>query len=278
MRRAAMSPSRVKDFQQCPLKFRYRTVDRLPEPPSSAALRGTLVHAVLERLYDLPAAGRTEDAAHALVDPQWAALVARDPDLLRLFSSQEDLASWLAQGRALVSNYFRMENPRRLEPAARERLVEVEIGDGILLRGYIDRVDRAATGAIRLVDYKTGKSPSERFSAEALFQMRFYALMIWRLEGTPPARLQLVYLGDGRTLTLDPHPEDLISFEAELTGLWERIEASARTGDFPARRSALCPWCSFQPLCPAFGGDVPPVPGDGISALLGVRRPATAGG
>lgn len=273
-----MSPSRVKDFQQCPLKFRYRTVDRLPEASSPAAVRGTLVHAVLERLFDLPAAGRDEDAALALVDPQWAALVAREPEVLQLFGSQEDLAAWLAQARALVSNYFRMENPRRLEPAERECLVEVEISDGILLRGYIDRVDRAPTGATRLVDYKTGKSPSERFSAEALFQMRFYALMMWRLEGTAPARLQLVYLGDGRTLTLDPHPDDLAEFETSLLGLWSRIEAAARTGDFPARRSPLCPWCSFQPLCPAFGGRVPPLPEEGVSALLGVRRTATAGG
>lgn len=273
-----MSPSRVKDFQQCPLKFRYRTVDRLPEPPSPAALRGTLVHAVLERLFDLPAAGRTEDAALALLDPQWAELVGRDPALLDLFSSEEDLAAWLSHGRSLVSTYFRMENPRRLEPAAREHLVEVEIADGILLRGFIDRVDKAATGALRLVDYKTGRSPSERFSAEALFQMRFYALMVWRLEGTPPARLQLVYLGDGRTLTLDPRPEDLGAFEADLAALWRRIEATARSGDFRARRSALCPWCSFQSLCPAFGGDVPPVPDEGVNALLEVRRPATVGG
>lgn len=273
-----MSPSRAKDFQQCPLKFRYRTVDRLPEEPSPAALRGTLVHAVLEGLFDLPAAGRTEDAALALLDPQWAALVARDPDLLRLFSGQADLDGWLAQGRVLVSTYFRMENPRRLEPAERERLIEVEIADGILLRGYIDRVDRAATGAIRLVDYKTGRSPSERFSAEALFQMRFYALMIWRLEGRAPARLQLVYLGDGRTLTLDPHAEDLAVFEGSLRSLWCRIEATARSGDFPARRSALCPWCSFQPLCPVFGGEVPALPEEGLNALLEVRRPATAGG
>ncbi len=58
----ALSPSRAGDFQQCPLLFRYRTVDRLPEPPSAAATLGTLVHAVLERLYDLPARERTVEA------------------------------------------------------------------------------------------------------------------------------------------------------------------------------------------------------------------------
>lgn len=272
-----MSPSRAQDFRQCPLKFRYRTVDRIAEPPSPAAARGTLVHTVLERLFDLPATARDERAAHALLDPAWETLVERQPAVPAMFATDAELAAWLGEARSLISNYFRMENPRRLEPAARERLIEVEIADGILLRGFIDRVDRAANGATRLVDYKTGKSPGERFTAEALFQMRFYALMMWRLEGTAPARLQLVYLGDGRTLTLDPHPDDLAEFEVGLTGLWSEIEGAARGGEFPARQSALCSWCSFQPLCPVFGGTVAPPPEDGLSALLGVRRSATPG-
>ena len=62
-RRAALSPSRAKDFKQCPLLFRLRMVDRLDEPGALATHRGTLVHAVLERLYDLPAGERTVSAA-----------------------------------------------------------------------------------------------------------------------------------------------------------------------------------------------------------------------
>ena len=62
-RRAALSPSRAKDFMQCPLMFRLRTVDRLPDPGSLATHKGTLVHGVLERLYDLPARERTREAA-----------------------------------------------------------------------------------------------------------------------------------------------------------------------------------------------------------------------
>ena len=275
MKRSALSASRAKDFQQCPLMFRYRTVDRLPEAPKPAAVKGTLVHAVLERLYDLPAAERTEERASLLVDPQWASLLSRTPEFLAMFEGDTDLEAFLSQARALVANYFRMENPRRLEPAAREQFVEVEIGEGILLRGFIDRVDRAPTGAVRIVDYKTGKSPNPRFSEEALYQMRFYALMMWRLEGVMPARLHLVYLGDGRTLTLDPQEEELLDFERQVAGLWDVIEKAAREGNFPPRRTPLCPWCSFQSLCPLFGGEVPPLPEDGVTALLGVRREAS---
>jgi putative RecB family exonuclease len=55
----------------CPLLYRFRTIDRLPEPPSSDATRGTVVHGVLERLFDLPAARRTPEEAVQLVRPQW---------------------------------------------------------------------------------------------------------------------------------------------------------------------------------------------------------------
>ena len=76
---AALSPSRAKDFKQCPLLFRFRVIDRLAEPPSPEALRGTLVHAVLERLFDAPALERTEATAQALLDPLWQERLAASP-------------------------------------------------------------------------------------------------------------------------------------------------------------------------------------------------------
>lgn len=252
--------------------FRYRTVDRLPEPPSSAATRGTLVHAVLEKLFDLPAAERVEGAAQALVEPSWDAMTTTRPELHSLFVEAGDVDAFMAQVRALVTNYFAMENPRRLDPTARERFVEVELASGVLLRGFVDRIDTAPNGAVRVVDYKTGKAPSPRFTADALFQMKFYGLVLWKLDGVVPARLQLVYLGDGRTLTLDPHPEDLAAFESELEALWARIEDAARREDFRPKKSPLCPWCPFQSLCPEFGGEIPAFPPGGVGKLLTVRR------
>src|SRR3954454_7071994 len=70
-RRPSLSPSRAADFKTCPLLYRFRTIDRLPERKSLAAVRGTLVHSVLERLYDLPAAERTVESALELVQPAW---------------------------------------------------------------------------------------------------------------------------------------------------------------------------------------------------------------
>jgi putative RecB family exonuclease len=87
----ALSPSRASDFKQCPLLYRFRAVDKLPAPPSPAAARGTLVHAVLERLFDLPAGERNPSAAGALLGPQWDALVEAEPGLAAMIEDDEQL-------------------------------------------------------------------------------------------------------------------------------------------------------------------------------------------
>jgi len=252
---------------QCPLLYRFRVIDRLPEPPSAAAARGTLVHSVLERLFDLPAAGRTAAAAADLVQPQWRALVAAEPELSVLVDGDDPEASarWFADAVGLIERWFTLEDPTLLEPAERELYVETEL-DGLILRGYVDRLDIAASGELRVVDYKTGRSPSELFEAKALFQMKFYALVLWRLRGVVPTMLQLVYLGNAEIVRYLPDEADLLATERKLKALWLAIERAATTGDWRPRTSRLCDWCEHRSLCPAWGGTPPPLP-DGAARL-----------
>ncbi|WP_241175708.1 RecB family exonuclease [Modestobacter sp. KNN46-3] len=269
-RRPSLSPSRAADFKSCPLLYRFRTIDRLPEKKSRAAVRGTLVHAVLEKLYDLPAAERTVAAAQTLVAPAWDEL-REEPGVAELFEAPEgeqaeSLEAWLASAGQLVETYFRLEDPTRIQPHGREELVEVTLPDGLLLRGYVDRLDVAPTGALRVVDYKTGGMPREAFEAKALFQMKFYALVLWRTRGVVAAQLKLLYLKDGDALTYAPDEAELLRFERTLQAIWAAIERAVATGDFRANKSRLCSWCDHQALCPAFGGTPPPFPADAAAA------------
>lgn len=269
-RRAALSPSRINDFKQCPLLFRFRSIDRLPEPPSSAATRGTLVHTVLERLFDLPARERTAASARALLGPAWDALRSREPAVGEMFTDDGALQRWLDGATGLLETYFSLEDPRRLEPAEREMLCEVELPSGVMLRGIVDRLDVARDGALRVVDYKTGRSPGEAFAGAAMFQMRFYALLLWRLRGVVPRRLQLVYLGDGRVVTYDPDEASLLATERTVEAVWAAIERATRAAEFTAKPSRLCGWCAHQALCPSFGGTPPEWPVESAERLLGV--------
>ncbi|MEI5131711.1 RecB family exonuclease [Streptomyces libani] len=259
----ALSPSRASDFMQCPLLYRFRVIDRLPEQPSAAATRGTVVHAVLERLFDAPAAERTAAGARAMVPGEWEKLLAKRPELAGLFAEDpegERLAGWLAEAEALVERWFSLEDPTRLEPADRELYVETVLESGLQLRGFIDRVDVAPTGEVRIVDYKTGKAPRPQFAEGALFQMKFYALVMWRLRGVVPRRLQLVYLGSGDVVTYDPDEADLRGVERKLLALWEAIQLATATGDWRPRPTKLCGWCDHQAHCPEFGGTPPVYP------------------
>ncbi len=186
----SLSPSRAADFMTCPLLYRFRVLDRLPEPPSPAAARGTLVHAVLERLFDEPAAGRTPAAARTLLAPQWERLAAEEPALTGLFDDDAERVAWLDEAAQMLDRYFTLEDPTRIEPAHREMSVRTMLESGLTLRGYIDRLDIAPTGEIRIVDYKTGTAPREEYEARALFQMKFYAVVLWRTprhDSPPPA-------------------------------------------------------------------------------------------
>jgi putative RecB family exonuclease len=263
-RRPALSPSRAGDFKQCPLLYRFRAVDRLPERPSRVQVRGTLVHAVLEELYELPAADRVPAAARALLGPTWAALCTREPELAdQLFSGPDDpeLADWLDSAGPLLDTYFALEDPRRLEPAARELLVETELDSGLLLRGYIDRLDVAPDGQLRVVDYKTGAAPRQVVEARALFQMKFYALVLLHLRGVVPTQLRLLYLADGESLSYEPDEAELRRFERTLDAIWSAILRAGRDGDFRPNPSRMCEWCSHRTICPAWDGTPPEYPG-----------------
>ncbi|MEV7690536.1 RecB family exonuclease [Streptomyces bungoensis] len=260
---ASLSPSRASDFMQCPLLYRFRVIDRLPEKPSEAATRGTLVHAVLERLFDAPAAERTAPRAKSLIPGQWDRLRESRPEVGELFADDPDgerLARWLAEAERLVERWFTLEDPARLEPAERELFVEAELESGLRLRGIIDRVDVAPTGEVRIVDYKTGKAPRPEYAEGALFQMKFYALVVWRLKRVVPRRLQLVYLGSGDVLTYDPVLADLERVERKLLALWEAIREATESGNWRPRPTKLCGWCDHQAHCPEFGGTPPPYP------------------
>lgn len=270
----ALSVSRLNDFKQCPLKFRYRVIDRIPEPPSSAATKGTLVHSVLEHLFDLPAQDRTVHQATNLLEPQWAALVERDPEIQKLFE-EESFSDWLDSARNLVRTYFNRENPTMLNPSRsnRERMITVELDSGIRFRGVIDRVDVAPSGDLRVVDYKTGKMPGPMYQNEALFQMRAYGLLLKYDQDKEPLQSQIIYLGSDSTLTYWTDANDAAQVEESIVGIWNQILDCLDQGQFPPRTSKLCDWCNFKDICPAFGGEEPPMSEEGVAKL---RRVALA--
>src|SRR5688572_7690583 len=150
-----LSPSKINAFRDCPRHFAFRYVERLDEPEDPYMLRGTLVHAVCERLFDLPAQARTRAAAVELLHRLWERMVDSEPELAGLFTDATAATTWIVSAERLLATWFRLESPARIPVAGTEVFVETTDDEGVLA-GIIDRVDRLPDGTSVITDYKTG--------------------------------------------------------------------------------------------------------------------------
>ena len=245
-----LSPSRASDFKSCPQLFKFRVIDRIPEPQDPASARGTLVHSVLERLYRLPGAERTPTCAEGLLREAWQEL-QESPEYADLAFTADDAAEWVTGAERLLANYFLVEDPRAVEVHEVEWWVEHET-KRTLLRGIIDRVQLLPGGEWTLVDYKTGASPSETYAFGSFFGLRFYALVCWRAFGKLPKELRLMHLREPVVLSLVPTVQMLEGLEKQLDALGTAIRRAHEFDDWRPRRGPMCAWCPHKALCPAW--------------------------
>jgi putative RecB family exonuclease len=99
-------------------------------------------------------------------------------------------------------------------------------------------------------------------------------LLLWRTTGQIPRLLQLLYLGDGKTLSYSPQESDLLATERKVKALWQAITEAVARQEFRPNPTPLCGWCSHKSLCPAFEGQPPPFPTQSrTSELLTVIDP-----
>lgn len=252
-----LSPSRAGDFKRCPQLFKYRSIEKLPEPPSEAALRGTVVHTVLERLFDLPASKRSPDGGLGLVADAIQASRSEVAELAEVVGETEAAVARRleADSGPLVENYFALEDPRTIEPVGREIRLRGVV-DGTQMVGVIDRLDVTPEGDFVISDYKTGGSPSDRFAMEAFFGLRIYALLLKTADwiAKPPTSVRLLYLSAREVLEIDIDEPRLRGTSRQVSAIRLAIEHAHEADDFRARPSGLCNYCHFRASCPAFDG------------------------
>lgn len=243
-----LSPSAVSEYENCPQLYKYRKIEKLPEPPSLDAERGTLVHTILQDLFEFPSAQRLPQTALDLLPSRWSAQLEGKPELKDMVTNEKE---WLDRATSLLTTYFTLENPSTFEATHREMHLENDFDTDVYLHGYVDRLDIAPTGEVRIVDYKTGKSPKPGWEEKALFQLRVYALLYWKATGVLPRLLQLIYLGDGRVVKSNPTMNDIESAEKVLHRVAKDIFISIQKDYWPPKPSRLCDWCFFKSICPA---------------------------
>jgi putative RecB family exonuclease len=250
----SLSPSKVSTFTDCALAFRFSAIDRLPEPPSAPATKGTLVHGALERLFAQAPAERTLGSAIDTHLPAAFAALADDPEYVGLGLSDEQAQAFYDEARVLVERYFQLEDPTAITPIGLELSLEVTVDD-LRLRGIIDRLELDDDGRLVVTDYKTGKVPSENHERARLGGVHFYSFLCERLFGVRPAKVQLLYLAEPVAIITTPTEQSSRGLERKVKAIWSAVERACERDDFRPKPSRLCDWCAFQAYCPSFGGD-----------------------
>ncbi len=241
-----LSPSSASSYRECARRWKFRYVDRLPDPPGEPAVTGTFAHMVLEKLMQEPVENRTVDRAKELARELWPKLEnSRDYQGLDLDDEASLKFRW--NGWKAIEGLWDLEDPREVTVASTEQDVRVEI-NGVPFRGIIDRVDQTDDGLV-VTDYKSGKAPSERFSTNYATQMLLYAAALTELEGRKPAKAQLLYLGQ-KAVEVEVTDENLGEAVDELRTTWLAIMESCISQEFEASAGPLCGWCPFVAQCP----------------------------
>ena len=241
-----LSPTSAAMFRQCARRWRFRYVDRLPDPPGEAALAGTFAHRVLEDLLGLEPEDRTMDRAKALAKEAWPAMQA-DADFKALELDDDGVRNFKWVAWRAIEGLWDLEDPKTVKIVETETEVSVEIG-GVPFMGYIDRVEEGADGLV-ISDYKSGRAPGRRFSRDRLEQVLLYAAALAELNGTLPARARLMYLGQ-RIDEAEVTPESIRDVTERLAATWEDLLRRTETGEFPPEPGPLCGWCAFARHCP----------------------------
>ena len=265
----SLSPSRVESFLSCPLAFRFSSIEKLPDLPSVAATRGSLVHRALELLFLSPAADRTPQALDVAVEAAIAEY-STYPDFTLLDLTPEQTATFDAECRELATNYLEMEDPTQVREIGLELRLEAAVGE-LTLRGIIDRLELDADGGLVVTDYKTGRAPSPNWERKSLSGLNFYSFLCESLFDRRPAAIRLMYLSSKETITATPTEQSTKFLTTRTSAVWKAVATACERDDFRARQGPLCNYCSYQQWCPEFGG-TPELAASEAPVVLG--RPA----
>ncbi len=246
------SHSKIETYRSCPHKYKLRYIERVVDDEEGIeAFMGSRVHEVLERLYKDVSMSRPVALEEALAryerswDQNWH-------ERVKVVNPEFGVDDYRETGRRCIRDYW-----QRYEPfdsgvvVGIERKVKVVLDEerGVVLQGYVDRIDRVDEGVYEIHDYKTSRNLPEQSAVDADPQLAFYQLALEAMWPQDVRDVTLVwhYLARDTELRSRRDREELDRLRAETLAFIGRMEADR---EFDAVESNLCDWCGYQAVCP----------------------------
>ncbi|RMF06500.1 PD-(D/E)XK nuclease family protein [Candidatus Woesearchaeota archaeon] len=248
------SHSKINTFEQCSLKYKFRYIDRIPVEggPGIEAFMGSMVHEALEELYEQVLNGKipSEEEVVTRYKELWEEHKEGEEELVIVKEgmSEDDYKNL---GEEMLRNYYRRHYPFNDSKTIGLETQELLDLDGS--RKYHIRIDRFAKkedGTYEVHDYKTGGRLPRQEDIDQDTQLAMYS--IWVREKYPDAkRVRLIwhYLKFEEDLETQKSPEELEKIKEEIL---EKIKKIEQAESFEPNVSALCNWCEYQEICPAW--------------------------
>jgi len=243
---AYLSPSSVGTFQQCPLRFKYSRIDKIPEPPTIHTMLGNFVHEILEDLYSFDAKDRTLPVARSIARDKWDNKYSVETKQLNIDDHDFRWKAWWC-----VENLWKCEEPTEVNLESVEFEINGEI-HGVQIKGFVDRFQKDENGKIVIEDYKTGKVPNPRFTDDKFQQLLIYAVMLEELGIGETSEIRLMYLVAPKILSKAVDNQARKKTIKTLVDTKASVDQFCEEGVFPTKAGPLCNWCTFKKICPAW--------------------------
>lgn len=238
-----LSHSSISLYLECPQKYKFKYIDKLPEKPKSFFSFGRSVHSALEFFYNvtaLPAPTLEQVLAH--YKENW---------VREGYKSEEEEKQYLAEGDRILRDFYKKHITEFVPPFFAEYRFDLKV-DGVPVTGFVDRIDKVGKDRIAIIDYKTGKAfGGDRVRTDA--QLTMYQMACEELLGLQVESLTFYHLNSLTPVKGEPHSQEQVR---ELKTRIVTVADSIESGLFePKPEERKCQWCDYKTLCPTYSND-----------------------
>lgn len=240
------SYSQLNSYKTCPLQYKYLYIHKIPTTPSAAASFGTTIHQTLQKFY-------TGFLKNKKINQKDLIVIYKKTWIPIGYVSLPHQNRTKQEGEKMLINFYKKFHSSNLNVFALEKLFKIKIANDIFLTGKIDRIDSINNNGIEIIDYKTGKKPSERSLTKNL-QLTIYALAAidknFINKKIDDINLTFYYLQTYEKISLkrNRNEVDLIKTKEEIIDMVLEI----RKNEFPANPGKHCDFCNFKIICEAW--------------------------